>query len=177
MPKKAGTNYVYVTSKLHEAVGEAGKARHMTYRQISEWVLGCRPDYLASVLTKAEPKLDEELFLKLVIWLGNCEPEDFMRDAKKPEAPKDAKAAPVHEDVITGVTGIYNKVNELLTEQKTTNIILREMLKYMASMNDGMTGLDNFKELASTAVTDIHKTREHTAQIFTELKYNVGGRK
>lgn len=177
MGRRAGAKYVAVKPELHKAVTDAGNARHMTIRQISEWVLGLKPDYLSAVLTKEEPRLDEEVFLKLIIWLGDCEPEDYLASDKKPDAPKATKPAPVHEDVITGVTGLYNKVNELLAEQKTTNIILREMLKYMASMNDCMAGMDNLKELASTAVTDIHKTREHTAQIFTELKYNVGGRK
>lgn len=149
------------------------KALDITLLTLSSDILGMSEGYISKALSNCN--MDKDVYYKLVKWL-KLEPNKYLLDTE--EEPEEKPDSP-NEDIIVNTTGIYNKLNELLTEQKRTNLLLQEMVRIYKEDSLGrknqFAAILGTEELVRTMAEDMHMTKEKVTAIFTEVKYNMEG--
>ena len=169
---------VKVNEDFYSDIKKVAADRHMSIKQVSKWIGGLSDTYLSTCLSKDNPSIPDEAFKRLIEWMGEGKEEDYIQKTvvvKPKEKPKSTVDA---GEFVVGITSLYNKVNELLTEQKNTNTILREMLGFIKTTNNYSKATSEYAEAMKSVLyaanSDIHKSREQLAAISTQLKF--GGR-
>lgn len=82
----------------------------------------------------------------------------YIPEEKKEEPHKENKP-----DVIVGMNSIYNLLNKIYSEMKTTNDILREMSRKE----------DNSRKMIETINSNTNKATEKITSIFTDVHYKL----
>lgn len=187
MPKSRTGGVVYIDKERFKDVFLSTlEERNIKSLDLHKWILNINYDYFATVFTptRMDQPVNKLYFERVCSWLG-VSPIDFIVPEPSIAEPTQ-NATPTHQNsgftqesadaVATALTGIYNKLAELLAEQKTTNVILREILKNQKDVRScvkiSSDNTDQIKQTVNASNSDIHKSKEHLAQIFTELKYN-----
>lgn len=171
-------NSIVVRANLKTAVVARCKGLSIPMTTLSTDILGKGANYMSNRLASVPPKMEEDVYYKLCRWL-KVNPETYMASTYEDINEEESVPTSNNEDVVTGITGIYNKLNELLSEQKKTNILLQEMVR--SYKEDSLGRKNQLTSALGTGATlekiaeDIHFTREKTAAIFTEVKYNREG--
>lgn len=189
MSKSRTSGVVYIDKERFKDVFLSTlEERNIKSMDLSKWILNINYDYFAMMFTptRMDQPVNKIYFERACSWLG-VSPIDFIVPEPSIAEPTQ-NVTPTHtqqnpgitqesaDAVATALTGIYNKLAELLAEQKTTNVILREILKNQkdvrACVKISSDNTEQIKKTVNASNSDIHKSKEHLAQIFTELKYN-----
>ena len=145
----------------------------ITLQTLSTDVLLMGANYASQSLS--EGNINAEVYEKLCRWLKVDKEKYLLDEEEKPEEENGS----LNADIIVNTTGIYNKLNELLTEQKRTNLLLQEMVRVYKE--DSLGRKNMLTSVLGTGVTvekmaeDMHMTKEKVTAIFTEVKYNMEG--
>lgn len=154
----------------------ACEKRGMSIRQLCEWVIGCQGKYITGVIRASDKssRINKEVYEKSCEWMG-VSPDKYVYIAEVEQNKPKNNESSIADGLVTGITSIYNKLNELYAEQKTTNALLREILRYQRDyyprIKTGSEAVSGMQQTLNTATSDIHKIQERTGQIFTEVKY------
>lgn len=136
--------YVTISKKFADDLYKIIDERGMKKKHVSKWVLGGNPDYLSNALgaSKTEHKMPAERFERLCEWAGLSPEayiitEDSQETQEEPQSEKGINtSAKDAESICEASERLEKAMRELLLEQKTTNTILREILRFAKHTSD-----------------------------------------
>jgi len=156
--KRAGRDMVNINGekfKKDVLKGASGKMG-LTLRDISTKILRRNSAFITQSCDAG--RFEKNSFETLCTMLGLDEDDYFIKE----ETPEEVKTDDA-TDVIVGLNSLYNLLNTLLAEQKTTNTILQEIVRRSDTEN----------KMVETINSNTNKTLDKLCQIYTDIHYNM----
>lgn len=156
--KRAGKDMIDINGELFKKDVMKGLDEKMglTLKDASEKIL--RRNNAFIVQSCIAGRFERTAFETLCIMLGLDE-KDYIPNPGAPEEKKTEEGT----DVIVGINSLYNLLNTLLAEQKTTNTILKELVRRGDAEN----------KMVETINSNTGKTVDKLCQIYTDIHYNM----
>lgn len=107
-------------------------------------------------------RFTEDTFETLCVCCGLDKDKYLKKDEPEEKKPEPAKQI-YNEDIVVGLNSLYNLLNTLLSEVKTTNSLLREVCRKS----------DTDHKMLETINSNTNKATEKITAIFTDVHYKL----